>query len=82
MHRRLRRTLDKGARTGEFCRSDPLQFYRIIYGTTLVQLVFPEGSLLFPNRSAKDVAEVKRNLIDVAKRYISAPETSGSEDAE
>ena len=81
MHRRLRRTLDEGARTGEFCRSDPLQFYRVIYGTTLVQLVFPEDSLLFPDRNARDVAEIKRNLIDVAMRYLSARETSRSEDA-
>ena len=70
MHRRLRRTLDEGARTGEFCRADPLQFYRVIYGTALVQLVFPEDSLLFPDRNAADVAEVKRNLIDVAMRYL------------
>lgn len=73
MHRRLRRTLDEGARAGEFCRSDPLQFYRVIYGTTLVQLVFPEDALLFPNRSAREVAEVKKNLIDVAMRYLSSP---------
>lgn len=70
MHRRLRRTLNEGARTGEFRRCDPLQFYRVVYSTTLMQLVFPEDSLLFPNRNARGVAKVKRNLVDVAMRYL------------
>lgn len=70
MHRRIQQTLDEGTRTGDFREADPLQFYRVIYGTALVQLVFPEDSLLFPSRTIAEVAAVKRNLIDVAIRYL------------
>lgn len=70
MHRRIQRTLDEGALSGDFRKADPLQFYRVIYGTSLVQLVFPEDSLLFASRNDDEVEEVKRNLIDVAMRYL------------
>jgi len=75
MHRRLRRVLNEGARLGEFRKCDPLRFYRVVYSTALIELVFPEDALLLPGHDARGAARVKSSLADIAFRYLDATAT-------
>ena len=75
MHRRLAQLLTAGQRAGEFRAVVPLDFYRLLKGALLVQLVFPDDQLLLARRSPLRVRRIKADIWDLAFLYLT-PRTS------
>ena len=71
MHKRLEHALTAGKKEGVFREIDALEYYRVIYSNTLLNLVFPEDTLLTSIPVKNQVKRVKQNLIDVAFRFLS-----------
>jgi AcrR family transcriptional regulator len=73
MHSRLRALLRAGARTKEFRRVDPTDFYRVVKSALLIRLVFPDDSLLLRHPTRAQVRSIQAWLWDLAWRYCQAP---------
>ena len=71
MHRHLAALLDAGRKTRQFRPVEPLDFYRIVKSVLLIRLVFPDDALLTGRPSRAQMAEVKKSLWDLARRYLS-----------
>jgi AcrR family transcriptional regulator len=71
MHRRLSRLIRAGYQSGVFRKVIPLDFYRHLKATLLIQLVFPDDQLRAANRTAAQVRRLQRELLAVAFRYLS-----------
>ncbi len=70
MHRRLAQLLTAGHRAGEFRKVPALDFYRLLKSALLIRLVFPDDQLQRARRSAVRVRRIKRELWEVAARYL------------
>ncbi len=70
MHARLRRILSAGARSGDFRRVDPSDFYRVVKSTLLIRLVFPDDVLLLRPPTRAEIRSVQRWLWDIADRFL------------
>jgi hypothetical protein len=73
MYRRLRALLRAGVRDGVFRRLDPADFYRVIYSSLLMRLVFPDESLLLRQPTRAQVRKVQGWLWNLARRYCQPP---------
>jgi len=80
MHRRLARLMAVGRRAGQFRAVVPLDFYRLLKATLLLQLVFPDDQLLLARSSVARLRRIKEELWDVASRYL-APDGPSSHTA-
>jgi AcrR family transcriptional regulator len=70
MHRRLAQLLTAGQRTGEFRKVPALDFYRLLKSALLIRLVFPDDQLQRARRSTARARRIKRELWDLAARYL------------
>jgi AcrR family transcriptional regulator len=73
MYRRLRLLLRAGVRAGVFRRMDAADFYRVVYSTLLMRLVFPDESLLLREPTRAQVRKVQAWLWNLARRYCQLP---------
>jgi AcrR family transcriptional regulator len=73
MHRRLRRLMSAGVRSGVFRALDSTDLYRLLKGALLIRLVFPDDALLVRPCSPAQRRTTRRWLWNVAQRYL-APE--------
>ncbi len=70
MHSRLRALLAAGIRSGAFRRAAALDFYRLVKGSLLIRLVFPNDALLARRPSRAELKATERWLWDIAARYL------------
>jgi AcrR family transcriptional regulator len=70
MHRRLAQLLAAGRRAGVFRKVAALDFYRLLKSALLIRLVFPDDQLHRAGRSMVRVRRIKRELWDLAARYL------------
>jgi AcrR family transcriptional regulator len=70
MYERVREIIEAGHRAGSFRQVRALDFYRLIKASLLFHLVFPDDMLLKGNASPAQIRAVKRDLWDVAVRYL------------
>jgi len=70
MHRRLAQLLAAGQRAGEFRKVLALDFYRLLKSALLIRLVFPDDQLHRARRSVGRVRRIKRELWNLAVRYL------------
>ena len=77
MHRRLARLIEAGYSTGVFRRVVPLDFYRLLKGALLIQLVFPDDQLRRARVDPERTACIKAELLTVAFRYLRPEREAG-----
>ena len=77
MHRRLARLIAAGCRAGVFRRVAPLDFYRLLKGTLLIQLVFPDDQLRRARVDSARAARIKAELLVVAFSYLRPESAAG-----
>jgi AcrR family transcriptional regulator len=70
MHTRLARLLRAGTRSGAFRRVDASDFYRLVKGSLLIRLVFPDDELLARPPTVREIRAAKRWLWDIALRHL------------
>jgi AcrR family transcriptional regulator len=71
MHRRIARLIEAGCRAGVFRKVAPLDFYRVLKATLLIQLVFPDDQLLVARRGGRRTLGIQKEVLLVAVRYLS-----------
>jgi AcrR family transcriptional regulator len=69
-HRRLRRLIAAGQRTGEFRLLSEFDFIRVVKGSLMLRLVFPDDLLADPTVKPATLRSIETWLWDVAHRYI------------
>jgi AcrR family transcriptional regulator len=70
MHSRLRKLLRAGTRSADFRRVDASELYRLVKGSLLIRLVFPDDTALLRRPSAREVRAIKRWLWDIAAGHL------------
>jgi AcrR family transcriptional regulator len=70
MHSRLRKLLRAGTRSAHFRRVDASELYRLVKGSLLIRLVFPDDTALLRRPSAREVRAIKRWLWDIAAGHL------------
>jgi AcrR family transcriptional regulator len=71
MHRRLDRIIRAGVRTNDFRSVRSLDFYRVVKSFLLIQLVFPDDTLLASKPTARRRLRLQETVWDLASRYLS-----------
>src|SRR5579862_7168449 len=70
MHSRLGELIRAGVRSKDFRNVGSLDLYRVVKSFLLIQLVFPDDSLLARKPTARRRAEIQAALWDLANRYL------------
>lgn len=70
MHRRLDRLLRAGVRSNDFRPVRSLDFYRVVKSFLLIQLVFPDDTLLAAKPTVRRRVRLQAALWDLASRYL------------
>jgi len=70
MHERLKELLRAGVRAGDFRRVAPSEVYRLLKGSLLIRLVFPDDTLLSRRPAQRELHATKRWLWEIAIRYL------------
>jgi AcrR family transcriptional regulator len=70
MHRRLDQLIRAGIRSSDFRTVGSLDFYRVVKSFLLIQLVFPDDTLLVAKPTARRRALLQASLWDLASRYL------------
>lgn len=70
MHRRLDRLLRAGLRSNDFRPVRSLDFYRVVKSFLLIQLVFPDDTLLAAKPTVRRRVRLQAALWDLASRYL------------
>ena len=78
MHRRLRKLLIAGQQRNEFRPISPVDFFRVVKGSLLLRLVFPDDLLVAPGPSANLIRSIEAWTWDVAHQYV-LTRSSGAE---
>jgi AcrR family transcriptional regulator len=71
MHRRIAQLIAAGCAAGVFRKVAPLDFYRLLKATLLIQLVFPDDQLFLARRGGRRTLSIQKELLLVAVRYLS-----------
>ncbi len=69
MHQRIRELLQSGVTSGDFREVDPVDFYRLAYGTVSMQLVFPDDSLML-SPSSDGLSKLQQSLWEHCQRFL------------
>ncbi len=70
MHARLEELLRRGVRRGDFRRVDSSEVYRLVKGSLLIRLVFPDDTLLSRRPVQRELRAAKQWLWDITIRYL------------
>jgi AcrR family transcriptional regulator len=70
MHARLDKLIRAGVRSKDFRPVGSLNFYRVVKSFLLIQLVFPDDTLLAAKPTARQRACLQATLWDLASRYL------------
>jgi AcrR family transcriptional regulator len=70
MHARLRKLLRAGTRSGDFRHVDASDVYRMVKGSLLIRLVFPDDAALLRGLSGAEVRAAKLWLWDIATGHL------------
>jgi AcrR family transcriptional regulator len=71
MHRRLDQIIRAGVRANDFRSVRSLDFYRVVKSFLLIQLVFPNDTLLAARPTARRRIRLQETVWDLASRYLS-----------
>ena len=72
LYGRLRRMLERGHELGQFCKLDVVWFIRVIGGTLVVGMAWPDQDLLSSDVSEAEMDRYVAELQDLALRYLRA----------
>ena len=71
MHSRVKALLNStGSHTSPYRKVDNIAFYRLIYSSLLIQLLFPSDASLVEGFSRTEKASIKDDIYDLAIRYM------------